>query len=318
MSGSPSIEFRSYAPGDEKAILALFEQSYGRSLAENEWRWRFAEAPAGEGIIELAWDGDVLAGHYAVTPVALSIDGHSCQSALSGTTMTHPNYRGLGLFPRLARRCYDRMRAAGMVAVWGFPNTNSHRGFIQDLDWIDIAEIPTFRCPLTAVKSLPDEHALEIVEPDTAFDDLWSRIAESHRGSVLVERTVAYLRWRYKNHPSTKYQILAFASTNSLDGYVVYKRYGDELQIVELVAISADVATRLVQQVILTARDLRFASVSLWLNFTLVEHRALERIGFRPDAPVTYAGALPFRAEMAAMLTSARMWRFSLGDSDVY
>lgn len=56
-------------------------------------------------------------------------------TGLSGTTMTHPEYRGKGLFPVLARSTYARMKAANMAMVWGFPNAMSHRGFVRNLNW---------------------------------------------------------------------------------------------------------------------------------------------------------------------------------------
>jgi hypothetical protein len=86
----------------------------------------------------------------------------------------------------------------------------------------------------------------------------------------------------------------------------------------DLLAESVEAGTRLVQQVMRTAQDQNLASVALWLALSLPQHRALEKLGFRPDAPVTYAGARPLLDELREMIGNPAAWRFSMGDSDVY
>ncbi len=139
------LKTRLYQPGEESQILTLFRHSYGREMSEAYWNWRFRDAPAGPAVIFLTWDGDILAAHYAVTSLVLRIEGQDWLTGLSGTTMTHPDYRGQGLFPKLGRSTYAHMAKAGMGLVWGFPNVQSHRGFIRDLNWADIYEVPTLR-----------------------------------------------------------------------------------------------------------------------------------------------------------------------------
>ncbi len=100
------------------------------------WEWRFRDNPAGHGIIELCWAGDALVAHYAVTNLTMSIHGQSLNVGLSGTTMTHPAYRGMSLFQMLARSTYNRMLKINMP-VWGFPNSMIHRTVSVNLTgWI--------------------------------------------------------------------------------------------------------------------------------------------------------------------------------------
>ena len=141
------MKIREYQPGDEHKIIELFKASYGKEMTLDEWYWRFRDNPFGHGIIYLAWDGDKLASHYAVLP------RHSmlCQS---GTTMTHPDYRGQGLFPELAERTYEKAKKEKYALVFGFPNQQSHRTFIDKLGWTDVCEIPAFRLDLPARKPI--------------------------------------------------------------------------------------------------------------------------------------------------------------------
>lgn len=314
-----SISYRSFSAGEETAILRLFRECYSSELAREFWLWRFANAPAGQGIIELAWDGDQPSGHYAATPVALSLSGTERGSALSGTTMTHPDYRGLGLFPALAKRAYDRMRDAGMVAVWGFPNVNSHRGFIQDLGWIDLAEIPTFRLANESATRVPkcEAQVIDVAAADVRWDSLWASVAG--RFAVATQRSSAYLNWRFFRNPSERYTMTAVESSGAIDGYAVFKQYRSEYQIVDVLARQPEIAVQLVLDVVDRARRAQMQAVALWMNFANELHRRLERFGFVNDTPITYFGILPLdgSSEVSAM-RDARNWYYVMGDSDVF
>jgi len=117
----------------KERILTLFRRSYNRDFPERSWTWRFAEAPAGPGILALVSDGECLASHYAATPVWCRIGGRDVLTALAGTTMTDPAYRGRGLFQQAARIAYAEMQRRGMWFVWGFPNSQIHRQRRRDL-----------------------------------------------------------------------------------------------------------------------------------------------------------------------------------------
>ena len=144
-STSRALDFRPYTSGDEGAIGALFADSFGRDLGADYWRWRYLDNPVGNPMIELAWDGDVLAAHYAVSPVLLKFKGADVLAGLSMTTMTSPAYRGRGLFPLMAERLYERMAAEGYDLVFGFPNRQSHRIFVRDLKWTDLSPVPMLK-----------------------------------------------------------------------------------------------------------------------------------------------------------------------------
>jgi GNAT superfamily N-acetyltransferase len=318
-SGANILDIRPYAPGDEDAIQDLFQKSYGRSLPLEVWRWRFQDNPAGPAIIELAWDGPTLAGHYAVSRVALRARGRDVATGLSGTTMTHPGYRGIGLFPALARRTYECMRREGMAMVWGFPNANSHRGFVQDLGWMDISEIPFLR--LSMEKASPwaavSDAFVELAEVDGRFDSLWE--AAAPRDGVSVRRDCRHLTWRFESNPTETYRTLACVEGGGLKGYAVFKRYDTEIQIVDILAADTDTGSRIVSRMVEMALSESASAVCLWLNCSDPLHWALERRGFVNGAPVTYFGGLALEAGFEACgAYDFRNWYLTMGDSDVY
>lgn len=315
-----NLDIRSYEPGDEDAIGGLFAQSFSRPMPENSWTWRFVDNPAGPGVVMLAWDGDVLAAHYAVTRIPLSVDGHDGFSGLSGTTMTHPGYRGLGLFPRLATFTYDHMRESDMSMVWGFPNVNSHRGFIENLNWVDMWEVPTLRqnvCEASIVTD-PSNNVAEVHSFDERFDCFWEEVRSQY--GVIVRRDSGYLTWRYSMNPSQKYRILTYEDERGLAGYAVFKRYRNELQIVDLLTTKdSSVGQQLICQIGRIALQEQAEAVSLWLSVASPLHRTLEKLGFRNGDPVTYFGGLILRPDVLDnTVYDYRNWYITMGDSDVY
>lgn len=315
-----SIDLRPYRVGDEAAIADLFHETYGRAMSDELWRWRFRDSPAGESIIQLAWDGDVLAGHYAVTQVSLSVEGERGSSGLDVTTMTHPDYRGRGLFRKLAEATYGHSADVGLGMVWGFPNRNSHRGYAQDLGWVDIWEIPTlrWRAPMLTRLGTSSLDIAEVFSFDERFDDLWREVRRDH--CVMVERDLQYLKWRYTAKPEAQYRIVVCQDGHNLFGYAVFKRYEDELQVVDLlIQDDVEIGRQLLVEVARIAVSESAGAISLWLNVTHPLHRTLERMGFENGAPVTYFAGLALRPDLVNKgVYDFRNWYITMGDSDVY
>ncbi len=310
---------RPYEPGDEKEILSLFEKVFGRPMSENYWRWRFANNPNGLLLIELAWDGPTLAAHYAVSPVAVSVEGVDFLTALSMTTMTHPDYRGCGLFQSLAESVYARMSNLGMSLVWGFPNRISHRGFIRELSWTDIYEIPMFRRVLAEGKPLlsPTNNIEALSQFDTRFDMLWNKTSRRH--GILTKRDSNFLRWRYQGNPDQQYHTIGYCEDHELLGYAVYKRFGNELDLVDLLSTSDEVSVALILGIAHEAKQMTCSAINCWLILTRSLHRELEKLGFQNGQPVTYFGGKILRSDLAGELVySFKNWYLTLGDSDVY
>lgn len=315
-------QIRSYQEGDEKHILELFSISFGgRQMSLPYWKWRFQDNPAGHGVIELCWDGDALVAHYAVTNLTMSIHGQRCNVGLSGTTMTHPAYRGMSLFQMLARSTYSRMLNINMPLVWGFPNVMSHRSFVRELNWVDIYEVPMFRLHLEPrLKDIhtSNEYIFELSAADERFDALWERVRNDY--DIITQRDRAYINWRYLMNPNEKYKLIVHAVNDEIQGYAVFKHYGDELQVVDLIMgkKAVDVGENLITYLIAQALKENARSVSLWLNVTHPLHQALEKIGFRPEAPVTYLGGLVLNPAIDKSFYDFRRWYFTMNDSDVF
>lgn len=311
-----TIDIRPWQPGDERAILGLFQAAFQRQMSLDFWRWRFQGHPAGGPLVMLAWSGELLVGHYAASQAPLLIDGTVQKSALSMTTMTHPDFRGQGLLEATGNALYAALAAQGYVSVWGFPNTKINVTRQAKLAWQPIADVATLSLPLDANRAdgLGDcQIALAI---DARFDRLCARVATA--GTLRAQRTAEILSWRIDQNPMNSYIRLVLPEGGDIAGYAILKRYGaSAIDLVELCAQSPAAARALIHAAIAKSASLGCATLHTW-SLPRDEHRLqLERAGFTAGAPVTYFGGralLPTKFDQS----DSRLWRLSMLDSDLY
>jgi GNAT superfamily N-acetyltransferase len=245
---------RPYRPGDETRIIELFERTFGRPMGRGEnaehWKWEFLSNPSGRVAVLLAECGPRLAAQYAVLPLRVQMNGVVRDAALSLDTATDPDFRGRGLFPRLARQLYSDLAADGFAAVFGFPNAASAPIFFRKLGWAELAPFPLlvklspgavarvlaskgtpgrFAAPFAkAVWSVMNRRVRAVPrsfesEPVADFpeesDALWERARTGKR--ICVVRDRRYLSWRYSRHPDGVYRSHVLRERGSLVGSLV-------------------------------------------------------------------------------------------------
>jgi len=314
---SSPLAFRAFEKGDEAAVLGLFETVFGTPLDPALWRWRFARNEAEPVLAELAWDGDSLVGHYAVSPVIMRDGWRDRTTALSLSTMTHPGYRGRGVFPALAKRLYARLEAEGFDAVWGFPNHRSHRVFIGELGWSDIGEIGMLSLDGGPQKGAGtrDPHIERITSVGVEFD----RLLESCRGDALrIRKDAGHVRWRFAECPR-EYELLGYFAADRLIGFAAWKMFGVAADLCDVLSVDPGTSAALVRDVSMRAFGAGAKHLDAWCALADPLYPALERMGFVHGAPVTYLAARLFRPGPSDEgFFDLRRWRFSMGDSDVY
>lgn len=140
---------------DELVNLARVE--YGDSEIANldYLRWQYLENPAGKAIVVVARsDVGELAGQYVVIPLQFRIGGERVKGSLSLNTLTHPAYRGQGLFTKMANETYAICEQEGLAITLGFPNKNSYPGFVRKLQFRHIGNASVMFKPLSPMRLL--------------------------------------------------------------------------------------------------------------------------------------------------------------------
>lgn len=315
------MEIRGYTKGDELAIIALFEITFKQKMSLEQWNWRFTNNPAGKHWIKLMWQEGQLIGHYAVSPLIMEINGKEVMTAHSLATMTHPEHGGKGIFKALSNALYDDLeKNLGCKAIWGFPNNNSHYGFVNSLDWKDIGVIHTLGMAFHNAQHQTSDVIIEEFEnfssAHVAFID-----KNIHSYPIKVKRSTAYLNWRYTEKPAVKYKKF-FGQIEGINYLAVTKIYPTgkpeiwDLNIVELYVDDHKIVNQLIAA-IGKVYSLNFDRVITWKNLHNKEHIQLEKLGFVLTHPQTYLSAR-IHADMNSEFREMKNWYFSMGDSDVF
>lgn len=309
----PPLDIRPWQPGDETAILDLFQTTFGSRMSLDFWKWRYLDHPAGGPLIMLAWDGDRLAAHYAASRAPLVVNGETRPAALSMTTMTHADYRGQGLFEQTASALYGQMADEGLFAVWGFPNRNSNPSFRRKLGWDAIADISVMSRDLRDGETFPDSSLTEVSHIDSRFDTVRPPTVglRGAHGSRL-------LSWRIDRNPANRYLKLVLPSGDGLDGYAILKSYKEtEFDLVLLAATDAKAYPDLIAGCLSAVQARGGKRLNCWCLPQDEARLPLERQGFQAVSPVTYFGGRVLTGEGPAF-DDVRGWRISMIDSDIY
>ena len=354
---------RAYQPGDLAGILALRRATFGEvdkeRLLPEVWKWQFIDNPAGPGCMRLADHDGTIVGQNSAIPTRFNLasrPGIESILALSCDTMTHPAYRKQGMFTTLAEELYAELaERSGITTVWGFPNANSHPGFVGKLGWFDIYEFPTWVKPIhsrhilrryvrssglagilggvadrlyrsVAAKPTQPRHCAirEISGFDERFDALWSRNRSLAR--VVQIRDPLYLQWRYIAAPVFEYHPFEVLVAGSLEGYIVLRvqtllnlRFGAVVDLFPCPIVDAEITREALSfaQLYATERDCAFLTALL----PPVHVGHLTRFGFIKVPEVLNLRKWYFGARCLAtdepLLRDINNWYITYGDSDI-
>jgi hypothetical protein len=318
------MEIRDYKNGDEHQIKELFEFVFKQKYSLDLWTWRFLNNPAGQKKIKLMWEDDLLIGQYAVSPVNIEINGQLFNSALSLGTMTHPNFEGKGVFKNLAKALYSDLQKNGCIGVWGFPNNNSHGGFINSLAWKNLGvqhslEIKTNKLSSND-KILNNFNEFKIEKFELQHEEFINNLVDKN-SIIRVAKSKDYLNWRYTEKPEVNYYKY-YGEVEGNKFLVVCKVYFNNqsstnyLNILELHVENYSIINSLLANIVSNI-GVEILNINIWKSLYSAEHLKLERIGFVLSNPQTYAGILPL-TENVEILTDFRNWNLNMGDSDVF
>lgn len=297
------VEYRTFSTRDVVGISQLITEMSAtgpelrlRDKSPAYYRWMYFDNPAGPAFGCLARHGGRIVASFAVAPKVVQVGG---RRRLLGKTMdmfTAPDYQGLGLMGRCAERVFADARAAGVEGWYVTPSPNSYpiftgrwgyredfgllfRARVLDASAVVAALRPALAPALRRLARLsrgrrarpPRLPSGWTAEPVTSLgpevDALWGAVGPGHR--VAVVRDVAYLTWRYLDHPDD-YALVALRKHGVLRALVVLKttrRHGVRVcEVVDLVAPARDarIVRLLLRVAVAHARREACAVVEAW------------------------------------------------------
>jgi len=310
--------------------------------------WLYCHNPHGEAQAWMATDTDsgVIVGAAGAFPRRFYIDGHEACGWVLGDFCIHETYRSLGPALQLQRACLAAVEAGNMPFCYDFPSTRMMAIYKR-------LRIKPNSSMLRLAKPLRiDHHVKQIVNsPGVArglsgMGNLLLRLRDTRRTStaaatisglegpcseefsalarevggrygVCVQRSAAYLNWRYVTHPLRRYECLTARRAGALMAYAMFTQAGEEATLVEWFGIEeAAVLCGLIEEMVYRLRQRGVSTVSAPLGVAHPWVGLLQQLGFkvREAAPVVVYGSPCLQAN--AIRVEELNWFLMHGDRE--
>lgn len=341
---------------DSAHDFSLYQACFEKNVAPRSeaWlRWQFfEERPAKLGIHFATPEGSQgsLAGIYAAFSVYLKAGNQKIVACQSMDTLTDADYRGQGIFVKLAEETFANLPRGGVSCIFGFPNGNSAPGFFNKLKWAQMDPVPFLVKPLRArylveritkrklpafvdlplsrgLRARPSHgQTLRSVDAfDSAFDALWQRFSSGFQ--VGVWRDAAYLNWRLRSKPGSQYRTIALDEAGRLAGFVSFsveaRQGGSNGYIMELMHDPGrtDVGTTLLRAALAEMTEAGADLALAWNPEHAPNHPAFRAAHFIP-VPTRFQplelhfGARALTPDLPTCIVDRSSWYLSYLDSD--
>jgi hypothetical protein len=215
--------------------------------------WKYRENPNGFPVIWVAEDKGRIIGCYILNPVKLRIGQVLVMGAQAVDAAVDSAYRRVGIFKKLAVDAIAQAANDGVSIIYAFTNEISYKGSVR-IGFRPMFTLPKMfkvfrissllegRVPFSGSFlqkalgkmdafqrinkteiSVESNYALKVRATrdfDSKFEAFWKEICKENN-SLLVERDLAYLNWRYMNHPEKYYTTYVCEKNGEIVGYIV-------------------------------------------------------------------------------------------------
>jgi len=340
--GTGDFRIRPYAPGDEHAILTLFN----RVLTEDDpafvprtmatWRHRYTGNPMGHQVLVAVDDAGTIVGNYSAMAMHCSVRGEKLRCAQAVDTVVDRAFRRslrkTGMFVSLGRAYLDTFCRHGVAGdnqyAYGLPNNQAFGAGTRLLGYQPV------HCPMPTLVKEFDEAWIDALAGRaggvSVTQDDWSALPEVARlfESTLDEvplglwRDETYLAWRYRDWPDVRYHLALARRGPTLVGATVFSLGWLGHPIVPLmdwIGPGADEAAlaALLAGVARTTWQAGGRRLETWVTPNMPQHASLLRLGFLPQ-PSPFNLCIMVYSDRFDLDWSRSHWFFTMGDSDIY
>ena len=215
------------------------------------WDWQYKNLPTGKSYVYAAWDDQKIIGYYHIPVYKCSIGGEEKLIGNIQDVAVNPNYRGMGLFRKLAEFANEDLDKTDVDLIYTFPNDKSIRTFLKYNKFSTVSAVPTYLRPINSggilsskIKLLGlekvagwladgfvnllsknirlDDSKVEVItemtdEVESVFTE-YSKLFKNH-----LVRDKAWLDWRYLKSVRGKHHALGVREAGKLTAVLVLK-----------------------------------------------------------------------------------------------
>lgn len=303
MRGNGEI-IRRATESDIPRLDALFRDVFHEERPESVWLWKFFRNPAGTFSYLCEADGRVIA-HCGGAPVRFHAYAEPAVALQSVDFMSSPSYAGGvgggGVFVRMVRAFFsDYCGPDTIPVVYGFPGERHRLLGERILGYRPVERVVEFEIEPSGAPPAFEP----LGEADCAlFDEPFA---------VGAVRDIAYLRWRYLDHPLFRYGIVRVKSgwSRRTSAAAIVRETDEKIYVMELTARDAAAMRSLVAKLARADKP-----VIIWMSPEHRLGRALRDSGVRCADRDHYVEIRFFRDR--PMPARGELY-YTLGDYDVY
>jgi hypothetical protein len=310
--------------------------------------WLYCHNPHGEAQAWMATDTDqdTIIGAAGAFPRRFYVNDDETYGWVLGDFCINATYRSLGPALQLQRACLTAVEAGKMPFCFDFPSTRMMAVYKR-------LRIQQNASMLRLAKPLRIDHHVKqrvnspiVARGVSVMGNLLLRLRDTRRTSaaaatischegpcgeefsalarevgsrygVCVQRSAAYLNWRYLAHPLHRYECLTARREGTLRAYAMFTHTGEEATLVEWFGIEeAAILGGLIEEMVSRLRQRGVNTVSAPLGMSHPWIGLLQQLGFRvrEAAPVVIYGSPCPRAK--ASTVEAMKWFLMQGDRE--
>lgn len=320
------IQTRTYQPGDEHQIVALYNRVYTRHISLERWRWEYLENPLHRQDIYLAFDGPTLIAQSAGAPFVLQARQSRLRASRIQDVLVHPDYRSrwFSLFVRTLRGLTERLSAEEMDFVICFPNDYSLPAITRKLDYRFVEDVNTFSLLAEQVRPAPDAGLKVDISAVPEFSAVDAALMNSYLSQYALyrQRSPDYLNWRFNAASGRRYFMTRIWHGQELIALAVFKSFAlhRSIDVLELYCpANASLISILLKaaEKYLAEQAVKVDVFSFWLRTGDWLHDVLVQMGAVATGQKTHVVFRDF-SKQSLYREAERNFYLCMADSDIY
>ena len=131
------LEYRSCDFSDIKLMSQLVNlqnevyKERGLHFTDEDFRFWYLQNPEGNAISFNAFDNGIMVAHQSFVPERMNVGEEVVRCLRSMAVVTHPDYRGRGIFSELTNAAVEEAKRQGYAFIYAVTNGNSFPSFIK-------------------------------------------------------------------------------------------------------------------------------------------------------------------------------------------
>jgi hypothetical protein len=232
---------------DCQLLVPLMKDCFGMEVSNDYFKWKYFDNTAGNcvGFIAIERKTNKAISFYGAIPQKFADNGKEITVYQACDTMTHTLYRKKGLYPILARECYEYLKDQNNFFLIGIGGTEQSFPVLKHFGWRTIFNFrvyfkPNILCKLSLFRkysadSFVTENSMSALE-ELLSDQTTASESDSYR--MKSPRSLSHYKWRISN-PNYNYKIVSYRNKGALQGFVVYYVHNNKITLFDFIFSNA-------------------------------------------------------------------------------